>query len=484
MVEDERDAEQRDAAREQPLERERELPARASRASRAASRALPRAAPRAAPPRAAPPAPPWSTVSAAVTVTTRSVSTSARLTRSGTPAASARARRGPRLGVVHLDPCRGSRGRAVGRDERLELALPGRRRRARPRRGSSAARPGSPSRSSSSTVRRDRGLARILVRAGDRQRRRLDDDRRAAAARDERLERRPESGKRSASRTAAPTPRSPRAARGGRSTTRVVGRVDDRRPASRRAGDVGIPSARDRALQPQERRPEAPARPEARSEQVRHPPVGHHRRVAVLVRPGDRVRVRATPTPVPRALAGRRGLCEVDRVGRMRRSGGRRYRRRCPTTRPSRSATKCVYVSVSSQCPATRPSPPRADRPVSGEARRRLHRLGHRALQLHGRLEIARLAVADEHPVDGSRRLSGGLTHGLHRRAAEAEPEPGVDQLVERGHVDEVAGQAGVDPGRGRGRVEVPDELRLAAACPAMKLMTWSRPDRPACPMT
>ena len=103
----ERDADQRDAARERPLERERPAPSRATprvSSRESASRRAQRRRVRRADERAA--GPPWRTVSAAVTGR-RGRSRRAR----GGRAAARRRRRsrpGRRLGVVHLDAGRGS----------------------------------------------------------------------------------------------------------------------------------------------------------------------------------------------------------------------------------------------------------------------------------------------------------------------------------------------------------------------------------------
>ena len=127
--------------------------------------------------------PPWKTVSAAVTVTTTSVSTNARLTRNGTVPAELDERVVRR--VVHHDlspepPCE------LGRDEALELTPAGP---ASEAGGDEDRLVGRAARRRALVDRRlDRRLARIVQRAGDRQRRRLDNDRRPAA-RDFRLER-------------------------------------------------------------------------------------------------------------------------------------------------------------------------------------------------------------------------------------------------------------------------------------------------------
>ena len=51
---------------------------------------------------------------------------------------------------------------------------------------------------------------------------------------------------------------------------------------------VALPSARDRAVEPQEGAAEPAGRPEARRKEVRLSPVGDHRRVSLLVRPRKR----------------------------------------------------------------------------------------------------------------------------------------------------------------------------------------------------
>ena len=127
--------------------------------------------------------PPFSTVSAAPTVTTASVSTSARFT--GVP--SPGVHQSWVLGVVHRHLAAEPQ-REVGCDEALDHPPPGP--------------PGEPGRDEQGLAlgrdadslelvrgRGDRRLARVARGAGDRERGRLDEDRRAAAARDDRLER-------------------------------------------------------------------------------------------------------------------------------------------------------------------------------------------------------------------------------------------------------------------------------------------------------
>ena len=201
MVEDERHADQRHAPRQRSLERERELPALRGRASRAASPRRPRAAlsrPAAASSAAGPPC---STVSAAVTTTTRSVSTSAGLTRNG-GAQSPRARRDPRPRRRARRRVRGSAARApASRATRAPAATSAAR--ARSRRGSSGTRSGC--RAARARRRRRRSRA-----AADR-RRRPESAATAARRRSSRASPRrasassgaPSSGNRSASRTAA-----------------------------------------------------------------------------------------------------------------------------------------------------------------------------------------------------------------------------------------------------------------------------------------
>ena len=139
QVEHERDAVDRHARREQPLE----LDARASSPASDAvssSEAAPDGPQRLARARRAASAdgPPCSTVSAAVTVTTRSVSTSAGETRSGSPRRRAELDQVVGLGVVD-DHAAAEAAAELGRDEQPDLARRRTPARARRRRGSSRA---------------------------------------------------------------------------------------------------------------------------------------------------------------------------------------------------------------------------------------------------------------------------------------------------------------------------------------------------------
>ena len=112
MVQHERDAEQRHALRERALERDREMPALRRASSRAASTRPPRAARRAPLAASSVAGPPCSTDSAALITITRSVSTSARLTRSGGRDDSATTHEVGILDVVDDDVARGIAARA------------------------------------------------------------------------------------------------------------------------------------------------------------------------------------------------------------------------------------------------------------------------------------------------------------------------------------------------------------------------------------
>ena len=210
---------------------------RATRPSRAASRRPRHAAPPGRDAARSAAGPPWSTVSAALTTTTRSVSTSAGLTRSGT-----------RPPVAELDEVRIGRRRAPRRlPENRRASSWGTRlsssrwpacRPSPPATRSVCRSSGTPTRSSSATAAAKRVLPRIADGARDRERRRLDDDRRPAP-RGSRAARAdgPASGNRSASRTAAPTSASGSAGGGGRSTMRR--RAARRRPVSREPARSG-----------------------------------------------------------------------------------------------------------------------------------------------------------------------------------------------------------------------------------------------------
>ena len=234
-VEHERGADHGHAGGERALEREAELPAARPRPSRAASRRSTRAASPAPHAPSSAPGPPWSTVSAAVTQTTRSVSASEAVDPQRRPSGVGEVDEVGRLGVVHLDVAVEA-PREGGRDERLELALArapveaaGDEDRLLPRRHAEPL--------ELLDRRRERRPARVVLRARQRQLRRLDDDRRLPAA----PSRAPRAARRragSGARRGRPRRRRDRLGRRRRPQhERVLGRVDDRDARARQERD-------------------------------------------------------------------------------------------------------------------------------------------------------------------------------------------------------------------------------------------------------
>src|SRR5207248_3649870 len=92
----------------------------------------------------------------------------------------------------------------------------------------------------------------------------------------------PSSGKRSESRTAAPTSATGSRGGGGASTTAFSPALTTATFEPARSGILG-----NEPMQAQEARPEAAARPEPRGEQVGDAPVRDHGRVSTFPRPGE-----------------------------------------------------------------------------------------------------------------------------------------------------------------------------------------------------
>src|SRR5262249_34691023 len=101
---------------------------------------------------------------------------------------------------------------------------------------------------------------------------------------------------------------------------------------------------------------------------------------------------------------------------------------------------------------------------------RRQAREARRTLEVEVELTIVRSGdrrVLRRTHADGDVRLLGRtgrlrLARGECCRDAEAEPQPRLHELPDRGDGDEVAGHAVGDPAVGCDRIEVADELRLS----------------------
>ena len=205
------------AGSEHPLERDGQPPARARSSARAATAPSRRAEPRARRAASNAAGPPCSTVSAAVTVTTRSVSTSAAVDAERDVALAADLDE-----VVGLASCTTTRPGSDGETRARTAARCSRGavRREQPARDEDRHRRATPSRSSSSTAAVDRLVPGPVRAPRDRQRRLLDHDRRRPAARRECRERR--AGQREAQRLphrGRERRRAPRGVAGGRRMT-------------------------------------------------------------------------------------------------------------------------------------------------------------------------------------------------------------------------------------------------------------------------
>ena len=300
--------------------------------------------------------------------------------------------------------CCGRRVRPVGDEQRLPLGRDARAARARPTAAASAAwrgsfsAPGSGSAGGSTTIvaRPPRGHERL-----------------------ERLAREREAERVAHRRARRRRPASPGG--GGAQHDGVVGHVDDGQARCRRG--AGRAALRNRAVEPQERRRGSRDAGQNRdAEQVRHPPVGRHRRVAVLVAPsGSRAAVSARPTPVPRASGHRvEALREVDpvapaRADRVRPAVEQDAARR---TRPSRSATNMLELAVVVLTPFG-DGPPRASASPRREARRRI--IAADICELAGaRRARSRPAVPALISTPAARSLRAGLAHRQVPRRPEA----------------------------------------------------------------
>ena len=218
----------------------------------------------------------------------------------------------------------------------------------------------------------------------------------------------------------------PAAAERPRRRARTRRRAACRRGVGRAAPDDSAAYGSD-AVEPDERRPEAAVRPEARGPEVRHPPVGDHRRIPVLVRPADRVRGQRAPDAgaarlgIGRAPPGRsRPAARADRAAAGRGGCGRRRRL-------SRSAMKSSYGDQSSSAPfRLDPSALSCWKP---------EKLGEGSIA--SCIAISRRAAwpkssgvpggSRRHRRTAPRRRSRA---SRARRRAEAEPEPRVDRSL------------------------------------------------------
>ena len=257
--------------------------------------------------------PPCRTVSAAVIVRTRSVSTSAGLTRSGTPAVSPRSTRpGSSASWMTTVPwkLRANPGETMpsrSRSRRAGLRIS-------PLATSSVWRStGTPARASSTEAAEsaasrgsccapgsgsEGGSTTIVARP----------PRGASAASGW-----PASGKRSASRRATATSAIGSPGGGGRSTTASSGASTTTTRLPERSGSR-VTGLGNRPVEPEEARAEAAPGPEARGEQVRDTPVGQHHPVALLGRPGEAGLRERDADPAAAGLGNRRGEAQGARV--------------------------------------------------------------------------------------------------------------------------------------------------------------------------
>ena len=104
-----------------------------------------------------------------------------------------------------------------------------------------------------------------------------------------------------------------------------------------------------------------------------------------------------------------------------------------PTTRPSRSATKCDVASsvVPELAPLRRATRSRGGVAKSGEARRRRLVLAEDLVEVDDRVEVVGRAAPDR-PAEVDAARPARLAHRPHDLAAEREPEPHVDQIARR----------------------------------------------------
>ena len=384
---------------------------------------------------------------------TRSVSTSARLTRSGGRDDSATPHEsGSSTSWTTTLPWkrRASSGVTSDSSSRCDGAT----REPAARRGTSDTRSRSRAARAPSATADDRLLPRIGGRAGNRQRRRLDDDRRArrrgvralrslrpragSAARRERRRRHLRRRRRAAA--AAARSRRPEPRR--------------RRAACRREAGRGALELRQSAHEPEPHEPEPARRPEARRAEVRHAPVRPDARVPLLGRERERVPGQRDARCRRRALRGprrwMRGAAPRRRADPGRASGAprahRRARRRDTRRRRLRGSPPSPAGGVSSSS-GTAENDGRLGLSIVDEA-----------VDPHRSLEIVRPAAADRHArrVDP---LAAALPHAVCMHLREAEPVPRVERRIRRRlHDREVERR----PVIGALRVLATDRLRIA----------------------